>query len=70
MNYHIWHPNIGLLSLNNLVGYATFPEGTLTPGLTNVSGQPQSNAQSEWAFGIAATAGVTYFLTPHTVFWT
>jgi opacity protein-like surface antigen len=44
-------------SLNNVVGYATF-DGVNT----NVSGAPQNFSASQWAYGVAATAGVTYFL--------
>jgi hypothetical protein len=51
-------------SLNDLVGFAIFPEGSILPGLRDVSGAPQSNAQTQWAWGIAASAGVTYFITP------
>ncbi|HEY7001624.1 MAG TPA: hypothetical protein VH330_07770 [Candidatus Udaeobacter sp.] len=51
-------------SLNDLVGFARFPEGSLVPGLVAVSGRPQSNEQSQWAFGIAASGGLTYFFTP------
>jgi len=51
-------------SLNDLVGFATFPEGSLLPGLRDVSGRPQSDEQSQWAFGVAASGGVTYFITP------
>jgi opacity protein-like surface antigen len=48
-------------SLDDVVGFAKIP--TLG-GLVDISGRPQSDAQNQWAFGIAATAGVTYFLTP------
>ncbi len=51
-------------SLNDLVGFATFPKGSLLPGLRDVSGRPQSDEQSQWAFGVAASGGVTYFITP------
>ena len=51
-------------SLNDLVGFATFPEGSLLPGLRDVSGRPQSDEQSQWAFGVAASGGLTYFITP------
>lgn len=44
-------------TLNNVVGYATF-DGVNT----NVSGAPQNFSSSQWAYGVAATAGVTYFL--------
>ena len=33
-------------------------------GLLDNSGRPQSKAQSQWAFAVAATAGITSFLTP------
>ena len=48
-------------SLNDVVGFATIPA---LGGFANISGQPQSDAQTQWAFGIAATVGVTYFITP------
>jgi len=51
-------------SLNDLVGFATFPKGSLLPGLRDVSGRPQSDEQSQWAFGVAASGGLTYFITP------
>jgi opacity protein-like surface antigen len=51
-------------SLNDLVGFATFPKGSLLPGLKDVSGRPQSDEQSQWAFGVAASGGLTYFITP------
>jgi opacity protein-like surface antigen len=50
--------------LKDLVGFANFPEGSLLPGLVDVSGRPQSDEQSQWAFGVAASVGVTYFITP------
>lgn len=46
-------------SLNNVVGYAT-----INGKLTDVSGPPQSFSSTNWLIGFAATAGVTYFLTP------
>lgn len=49
--------------LHDVVGFANFTGGPLT-GLVDVSGRPQSDAQTQWAFGIAASVGVTYFLTP------
>jgi opacity protein-like surface antigen len=52
-------------SLNDLVGFATFPEGSILPGLRDVSGAPQSDAGTQWAWGIAATVGATYFITPN-----
>jgi opacity protein-like surface antigen len=48
-------------SLNDVVGFADIP--TLG-GLVDVSGLPQSDAQTQWAFGVAATVGATYFITP------
>ncbi len=51
--------------LNDVVGFATFPPVAPTPGLTDVSGLPQSTSQTQWAWGLAASAGITYFLTPH-----
>lgn len=50
-------------SLNGLVGFASFPQDSILPGLRSVSGLPQSDEQSEWAFGIAASGGLTYFIT-------
>ena len=50
--------------LNDVVGTAIFPPGTLVSGLVDVSGRPQSFAQSQWAWGVAASVGATYFLTP------
>jgi opacity protein-like surface antigen len=47
--------------LNDVVGFATIPS---LGGLVDISGRPQSDAQTQWAFGIAASAGVTYFITP------
>lgn len=44
-------------SLNDVVGFATFNGVN-----TNVSGAPQNFSASQWAYGVAATAGVTYFL--------
>lgn len=44
-------------SLNDVVGYATFNGVN-----TNVSGSPQNITKSQWASGVAATAGLTYFL--------
>jgi opacity protein-like surface antigen len=44
-------------SLNDVVGYATFNGVN-----TNVSGSPQNFTKSQWASGVAATAGLTYFL--------
>jgi opacity protein-like surface antigen len=44
-------------SLNDVVGYAVL--GGVN---TNVSGAPQNFTGSQWAYGVAATAGVTYFL--------
>lgn len=41
------------------MGYATFGGN-----FTNVSGQPQSFYAGQWTFGAAATAGLTFFLTP------
>jgi len=49
-------------SLNAVVGFAIFDGGPL-PGLVDVSGRPQSDEQSQWAFGVAASGGVTYFIT-------
>jgi hypothetical protein len=46
-------------SLINVVGYAT-----INGVLMNISGAPQSFSNSDWRWGAAATAGVTYFLTP------
>ncbi len=46
-------------TLSDVVGYATI-NGTLT----DISGAPQTVSDSAWTFGAAATAGVTYFLTP------
>jgi opacity protein-like surface antigen len=49
--------------LNDVVGFARIP--ALENGaLVDVSGLPQSDAQTQWAFGIAASVGVTYFITP------
>ena len=50
--------------LNDVVGTATFPPGALVSGLVDVSGRPQSFRDSQWAWGVAATVGATYFLTP------
>ena len=33
-------------------------------GLVDVSGRPQSFAESQWAWGVSASVGATYFLTP------
>lgn len=44
-------------SLNDVVGFATFNGVN-----TNVSGSPQNFSKSQWASGVAATAGLTYFL--------
>jgi hypothetical protein len=30
----------------------------------DVSGRPQSFSQSQWAWGVAASTGATYFITP------
>jgi opacity protein-like surface antigen len=53
--------------LNDVVGFANLtgappPLGSVP--LVDVSGRPQSDAQSQWAFGVAASVGVTYFITP------
>jgi opacity protein-like surface antigen len=48
-------------TLNDVVGYATF-DGVNT----NVSGAPQNFSASQWAYGVAATAGATYFLSKTT----
>jgi opacity protein-like surface antigen len=48
-------------SLNDVVGFANIPR---LGGLADISGRPQSDAQTQWAFGIAASVGVTYFITP------
>lgn len=45
--------------LVGVVGYAT-----INGVLTDVSGAPQNVTDNSWRFGTAATAGVTYFLTP------
>jgi opacity protein-like surface antigen len=45
--------------LLGVVGYAT-----INGVLTDISGAPQSVTDNSWRFGTAATAGVTYFLTP------
>ena len=45
--------------LNDVVGYAT-----INGKLTNISGSPQSFSSTDWRYGAAATAGITYFLTP------
>jgi hypothetical protein len=50
--------------LNEVVGTAIFPPGALVSGLVDVSGRPQSFRDSQWAWGVAATVGATYFLTP------
>jgi opacity protein-like surface antigen len=50
-------------SPNDIVGFANITGGQLT-GLLDISGRPQPNAQSQWAFGVAATAGITNFITP------
>jgi opacity protein-like surface antigen len=44
-------------SLNDVVGYATI-DGVNT----NISGTPQNFSSSQWAYGVAATAGITYFV--------
>ena len=44
-------------SLNDVVGFAT-----INGNLTNISGAPQSFSSSDWRTGVAATAGITYFL--------
>ena len=44
-------------SLSYVVGYATFNGVN-----TNVSGAPQNFNSSQWAYGVAATAGITYFI--------
>jgi len=46
-------------SLNNAVGFAT-----INGNLTDISGAPRTFSSSDWRSGAAATAGVTYFLTP------
>jgi hypothetical protein len=48
--------------LNDVVGFGDIPEDGL--GLVDISGQPQSVADSQPAFGVAATAGITYFTSP------
>lgn len=45
-------------SLNDVVGFAT-----INGELTDISGRPQTVKDTDWAFGVAATAGATYFLT-------
>ncbi|HWV42762.1 MAG TPA: hypothetical protein VN004_14145 [Pseudorhodoplanes sp.] len=47
------------VDLDGVVGYAT-----LNGVFTNVSGAPQSFSSTDWRFGAAITAGVTYYLTP------
>src|SRR5262249_18834502 len=54
-------------SLNDVVGFASLP--TAPPPLSSIpivdiSGRPQSDAQTQWAFGIAASVGATYFISP------
>lgn len=44
-------------SLNDVVGYATI-DGVNT----NISGASQNFSSSQWAYGVAATAGITYFI--------
>src|SRR5262249_39939983 len=52
-------------SLNDVVGFADLKGGPPPlNGLVDVSGRPQSDAQTQWAFGIAASVGFTYFITP------
>lgn len=46
-------------ALHDVVGFAT-----INGELLDISGAPQTVQDKEWAFGVAATAGVTYFLTP------
>jgi opacity protein-like surface antigen len=46
-------------SLNDVVGFAT-----IGGEFTDISGRPQTVKDTDWAFGVAATAGVTYFVTP------
>lgn len=46
-------------SANNVVGYAVFNGAE-----TNVSGPQQSFTRTSWTYGVAATAGVTFFLAP------
>jgi opacity protein-like surface antigen len=54
-------------SLNDVVGFASLP-GAPPPlssaSVVDISGRPQSDSQSEWALGIAASVGFTYFITP------
>jgi hypothetical protein len=50
--------------LNDVVGFATFPPGVLVSGLVDVSGRPQSVEQTQWPWGVAASIGATYFITP------
>src|SRR5262249_18293850 len=50
--------------LIDVIGFASFPPGATVSGLVDVSGQPQSIEQSEWTWGVAASVGATYFLTP------
>jgi opacity protein-like surface antigen len=49
--------------LNDVVGFASFPPGALVSGVVDVSGAPQSFAQSRWTWGVAASVGATYFVT-------
>jgi hypothetical protein len=52
-------------SLNDVVGFANMTGGPPPlNGLVDVSGRPQIDAQTQWAFGIAASVGMTYFFTP------
>jgi opacity protein-like surface antigen len=51
-------------SLNDVVGFADFTGTGPLSGLIDVSGRPQSDSQTQWAFGIAASVGFTYFITP------
>jgi hypothetical protein len=46
-------------SLNDVVGFAT-----IRGNLMNISGAPQSVTDTQWAFGVAASVGFTYFITP------
>src|SRR5262249_42453672 len=52
-------------SLHDVVGFANLTGGPPPLNtLVDLSGRPQSDAQRQWAFGVAASVGVTYFITP------
>src|SRR5262245_4424059 len=51
-------------SLHDVVGFANLTGGPPPlDTLVDLSGRPQSDAQTQWSFGVAASVGVTYFIT-------